>query len=675
MRLTRGDIAVELDDRFPRVRAYVRGGSQIEGDSGSGFYPLVLTARSEQDEREVDNRTAWTIRSGADWAEYDLEIGRHEITFRFELCDGFLRITMPRLSEVTESVVFHDYHLATARVGQSFLRHVARRANWSRTWCPGTATYDRWEDFGLVEHAHFEPGAQHTYHTAIWTEGMCLAFWSSVMVEPWETFLQPGPQHRCDRFTVTPGVFTPLSLRPFEIRIGILGDYDGDGTIDWTDAANWEGDQTFEVSPYSEMYREVLVYKLGLDEPGRAKPSFTFDQVLERVRMVQEVSKEVVGGERGEKEGKGLKQILYLVGWQRGGHDCLYPDHSMVNERCGTAEDLRRLVREARKHNCIVSLHGNLDDALPGEPMFDEAPLSRREDGSAAVWFKSSLHGKDTFSINHTLSVRQGFHRKRLEQMRALIPELRETIHFDAHRPYNETFHDGEFIGAESEVEAMRQTQELFRHAGLDITTEDTDSEKRGLYAWTWIGPHWLCPYVTVMHHGRQGSLWRAGVPTARGGQVNCGEARALGLGFFHTEGPADTREQVLKHLVSDWMYAQVLQRRKMTSYQTLDWNTGVVATYTDGKTRGGRPPGAVETELGGILIARGEDRFLPWREDEIVFYSAGGGEQAWDLPKAWAGHAVTSNLPIELRNGKVHFTAAPGELRRFLRGDRKSTS
>jgi hypothetical protein len=71
---------------------------------------------------------------------------------------------------------------------------------------------------------------------------------------------------------------------------------------------------------------------------------------------------------------------------------------------------------------------------------------------------------------------------RRIAQLMQNLP-LRECIHLDAHRPYNEVWlEDGSFISAECEVQrGMIPIREAFRRVGLDLSIEGTASEKRGL--------------------------------------------------------------------------------------------------------------------------------------------------------------------------------------------------
>ena len=91
----------------------------------------------------------------------------------------------------------------------------------------------------------------------------------------------------------------------------------------------------------------------------------TFEEALEVIRKTDNLT-------------RGIPKIIYLVGWQKGGHDHGYPARCEVNPRMKRAQDataldsLRWLIREARTFNTTVSLHINMADAYKHSPLWDE---------------------------------------------------------------------------------------------------------------------------------------------------------------------------------------------------------------------------------------------------------------------------------------------------------------
>jgi hypothetical protein len=102
-------------------------------------------------------------------------------------------------------------------------------------------------------------------------------------------------------------------------------------------------------------------------------------------------------------------------------------------------------------------------------------------------------------------------------------------------------------------------------------------------------------------------------------------------------------------------------------------------ADYSEGtlvRTGWSREDLYAETE--GIAIARGRDRFLPWRQDLIFAFSPTGGTQSWTLPASWEGkslQAVIMNLdgsetqlPFTQAGRMVSFTAPAGLACKLMR-------
>ena len=132
---------------------------------------------------------------------------------------------------------------------------------------------------------------------------------------------------------------------------------------------------------YNHEYHQALVYKIFL-ACKTSKECVTFEQALELIRNVHILT-------------RGLKQIVFLVGWQFDGHDSKYPSWAQVNQRLGRAQDkdaresLLWLMEQARSYNATVSLHINMCDAYENSPLWDEYKRNdlfiRSQDGSLAM--------------------------------------------------------------------------------------------------------------------------------------------------------------------------------------------------------------------------------------------------------------------------------------------------
>jgi hypothetical protein len=628
-------ISVALDESWPRIIRLERHDTKgtLAASRGDVPFSIELNDRTFQ-EPSVSSKL---IDSRTDSATYQVTVAQWqmELFFHFALEGPEVVFTIPEVKEKGSfrlerlRLIVHRLVSGLASAGDSFFRHGTRRLNWSRAWCPGTATISHFEDWGTVAGATPELGPHYAYHATIWNDKLCAALWCSIHIEPLVVDISADGQtlpNRTGRCSISAGTWH-YRLRgqlaePFELRLALLADYNHDGRINWADAAAWEGDRTYRFEP---LYHEAIIYKLWLDSLNLPKPNFTYAECLPIIKRLHRIS-------------GGMKQIVHLFGWQGRGHDTGFPCHREFNPRLGSREDLIALIESARDYNCTVSLHANFDDSYTAHAEFDPTLLSRDPSGPR-IWFFNTMVNAPTFSISHTLANESGYTDRRIAELVSLLP-LRESIHLDAHRPYNEVWlEDGAFICAECEVQrGMIPIRDKFAQYGLDLSVEGTASEKRGLYTWGWIQPSYLHPYMTLMTHGRFPGVWRGGM------NRDCARTRveghALGISNAQLSEPGQSEADVTACFYLDWMYTEILRRKKMTDYRIGDWDTGIDATYEDStRVTAGHGGAGIEAWYEGIPIARGDDRFLPWRDDTIFIYSRNGGPQEWTLPANWAQH------------------------------------
>ena len=261
------------------------------------------------------------------------------------------------------------------------------------------------------------------------------------------------------------------------------------------------------VRPFFHEYHKTLTFKLFLAmEPyGSLRHETTpvrDDSVLldfsETANLLADIDRLTYG----------MPKICYLVGWQRGGHDHLYPAFNEINPKLkrpcdkNAAESLRWLIREGKKYNTAVSLHINFIDALDDSPLWQEYAdndlFCRDENGNVrpALGFESisDKYGVKSANIIQKKFLDSGFFHKRMKELLDLLPELRDThtIHIDNWRadgcPYMG-------ISREDDEEALRTMFHWFRDQGIDVTSEGSfhgrNEPMTGLQPMT----YWDTPY------------------------------------------------------------------------------------------------------------------------------------------------------------------------------------
>ncbi|WP_162463037.1 endo-alpha-N-acetylgalactosaminidase family protein [Paenibacillus psychroresistens] len=164
-------------------------------------------------------------------------------------------------------------------------------------------------------------------------------------------------------------------------RLDFIGDHDGNGKVDWLDAAKLVQERMPRIP--TDYYNDKLLYLIGCDNPMFEKPRTTFAQCEELISGISMLT-------------DNAPQIAYLAGFQYEGHDTGYPAVDKVNARLGGYSGYLQLKLNAKAHNCVVSLDDNYDDAYMTSPQWDETIIARRPDGE--IW-KSRVWSKDVSYI------------------------------------------------------------------------------------------------------------------------------------------------------------------------------------------------------------------------------------------------------------------------------------
>ncbi len=458
------------------------------------------------------------------------------------------------------------------------------------------------------------------------------------------------------------------------------------------DDATYKDEKEIVVAPYYHDYHQTLVLKLFMGYDGvlnkpdsndlvfqHKDPSCicTFKQALDVVKRVNNLT-------------RGIPKIIYLVGWQRGGHDHLYPDWSIVNPKLKREEDstalesLRWLIREARAYNTTISLHINMVDAFEESPLWDSYVkndiIGRDANGNLKpVW--EYIRGHKAYHISYTKEWEKGFAKTRIDNLIKMVPELKEghTIHIDAFLAYwppencplspwhSQPEHGG--IDMYKEVETQRKIFEYWREKGFDVTGE---------------GIFWAHP-VGEGFVGLQPMSWW--FPNEINFQMKIPE-RLSARGRTHRQGQGDFRfgssmhgEEIFhKDLINlsgflpqfctmtlPWYYLSRLERVAFIN-ESLYYSDGVVARVENGKNI---------IRKGDVILRENDNLFVPalWNDNEIIAYSDDGYEKRnWLMPKDWKkvhsvdiysitiGGPILKQSAVPIKNGLLMLTLKKGE-------------
>ena len=169
-------------------------------------------------------------------------------------------------------------------------------------------------------------------------------------------------------------------------RINFGGDIDGNGEIDWLDAAKLAREM---LPPIPDTYFDDKLVYIIQNQLGRRAPDLTFAETEGLIRRISNLI-------------DGAPHVAMLTGWSQGGHDTSYPNIFTMNPNLGTEEDYFRLKSTAaEKYNCNVSLNDNFDDQYDNEYTadghFDLDNIGRRRDGTPETF--NAWNGTDVSYI------------------------------------------------------------------------------------------------------------------------------------------------------------------------------------------------------------------------------------------------------------------------------------
>ncbi|WP_051620942.1 endo-alpha-N-acetylgalactosaminidase family protein [Paenibacillus sp. UNC451MF] len=395
--------------------------------------------------------------------------------------------------------------------------------------------------------------------------------------------------------------------------------------------------------PFIHPYHQTLTMKISVCSNDGTVFS-TFEQSLETIKKIDKLT-------------RGIPKIVYLSGWQYGGHDTGYPAWDIVNPKLKREDDasaldsLKWLMHEAFNYNTTVSLHINMLDINPSSPMWDtyveKDLIARNEDGS----LKKYMWGHP---ISFTREWNSGLTHIRINQLIHMLPlQKAGTIHIDAFhqlipRLEHETISPYHNISVEEETESQKKIFRYWRDQGIDVTSE-FDKKYR-------IDP--LLGLQPMAWHFGQLDPMKVPAALCIGGEG--GDAR-FGVSMLGQKTIKTDPEQLEGFLdefcrkTLSWYYLNRLQR--------LSDMDGVV-TFTEDVTSfidNGLPI----IRQGELLLRSGHDVFIPalWNENkykEIIAFSRNGYEShTWILPESWQEveqvdmYAIGLNGLVLLEKGK----------------------
>ena len=385
--------------------------------------------------------------------------------------------------------------------------------------------------------------------------------------------------------------------KEFVCRIGILGDRGGDGEIDWRDGAGFIRDH---LPGGVELFQDWMRYEASDD----------FDNFIDVARRIWHFT-------------DGRKQLCLHAAWQYWGWDSEYPAYMEPADELGGRAALYRLMRQAPKHRCLVTLIHNWDDAYKHSPAWDESLIMRRGDQSlleATAWA-----GGRSYRTGHFKMWKLGWVDKVLDGLvaqgarRRIFSDVLSTsggrVDHDRNMPADELA--SLVLGKFKVIEAAGKR-------GIAVSSESV--------TWPYVGricsahsmplgisedPHEVPLGPFVLHGKMAYQAWRGG-------------PRTLLAGCDNTTG-WDNDKIYLWHLVlaqyadkpmTDYTRKGGLFRTEFGKGTFVEWN---------------RPKRDVRVEVGGRLIFNGRACFIPKETPNVYLaYAKAAGAFRFPRPKGW---------------------------------------
>ncbi|MFI1680160.1 endo-alpha-N-acetylgalactosaminidase family protein [Streptomyces sp. NPDC020607] len=417
----------------------------------------------------------------------------------------------------------------------------------------------------------------------------------------------------------------------------ITGDRNGDGKVDWQDAAI--------------AFRDIMVTPLGADEQHlRVVPHIPFNFASQATNPFLATLDNV---KRIHLATDGLRQYTLLKGYQSEGHDSAHPDYAdNYNTRAGGLDDLNTLVREGEKWNSDFSVHVNATESYPVAKAFSDKLVDKKNE--QWDWLDQS------YRIDQRRDLVSGDIIKRFADLRAQTHPGLNALYIDVFRESGWT---------------SDRLQRAFREQGWTITSEWGHGFERSA-----IWSHWATEtdYGGDTSRGINSRLIRF----VRNHQKDVfadkwptllGVAR---MGNF--EGWVGKTDW---HAFYDLIWTHSLPAKYLQAYPIKTWDEHEITFYGDKRSAAGTTvsdaTGKRRITTDGNVVYEDGRYLLPWEPRKahdpakLYHYNPSGGTSTWQLPRGWARrsrialHRLTDQgrvfeSYVSVAGGKVTLKAEP---------------
>lgn len=395
------------------------------------------------------------------------------------------------------------------------------------------------------------------------------------------------------------------------VKVFVTGDRNGDGRVNWQDAALVCRRST--PAPYGrEFVPRMVADQIAMNFASGAQQPFL--RILDNIKRAYLVT-------------DGLGQQVTVKGFSSEGHDSANTDYAgHPNVRAGGVRDLNFLLENAGRYETRVGIHINATEAYPEAHRYDPAILTG---ATGWVWLDRSV------LIDKRKDVLSGNLYAALEAMRAELPKL-DFVYLDVYM--------------DNGWPAWKTASKL-RSLRLPLHTEYSGA---------------LDPWVSWAH-------WRAKsdiIRFLRFNDTDIGEPDPILRGGRNDKDGFMGWQNC--HKFGDFVYGTFtrnLPAKYLKNFELLSWEPGKSAVFAGGLRAEKQGERIVVTRNGAVVMSwKGNGdaprQFIPWpalTETKIYAWDYEGGAQTWELPASWKKRSLAKVYLYRLTDqGRVDETVVP---------------
>ncbi|MFI1399201.1 endo-alpha-N-acetylgalactosaminidase family protein [Streptomyces sp. NPDC020681] len=640
--LRSSELEVRVDGGFPRIVSYTdRGtGAQLHGQEDPVTSVLIDS---------VARTPTVSARAGLDRIAYTLAFGATEIDVEIRVEGWRVHWRVTRIADTAAlrvgTVQIPALALLSVRSDQPGATLLAARIQLDKATSGDTlvsVTADTAADaaptgcaYAVVAHDRLG-GAIETNTVydlpasasgTTWDNGR---LWRQTLKKDGYTKAQLAPGQWTHRAATAPvDAVEPL---PYATVV-LTRDRNGDGVVDWQDAAI--------------AFRDIMVSPLGADEQHlRVVPHIPFNFASQATNPFLATLDQV---KRISLATDGLRQYTLLKGYQSEGHDSAHPDYAgNHNKRAGGLDDLNTLVRNGRIWGSDFGVHVNATESYPVANAFSETLVDKTN--QQWDWLDQS------YRIDQRRDLVSGDIVRRFAELRAETDPALNMLYIDVFRESGWT---------------SDRLQRALREQGWLITTEwGHGLERSALWA------HWATEtdYGPDTSRGINSRLIRF----IRNHQKDVFADKwptLLGIGRTgNFEGWVGKTDWTVFY---DLIWTESLPAKYLQAHPIKRWTDHEITFF--GPSSVSDAGGVRRITTDGRLVYEGGRYLLPWEPRKatdpakLYHYNPQGGSSSWQLPRGWSGTSRVAlyrltdqgrvhvgDLPV--RSGRVTIEASAGQ-------------